>query len=127
MEISIQLLRFTSQYNNKRWSRNVGDRTSFDKALEFIQKTLLEPFEVNDISDKIDETESLKQNSDKTGVFGNPNLNEKQVYHSIVYLGWLIFFSFSSIFGALAPLAMQMNRNFDEEAHNHIPGGTFQI
>jgi len=127
MEISIQLLRFTSQYYKKRGSRDVGGFASFNKAIELIQKTLLSSSEGKKISDEMNETTSLKETDDKTVAFGNPNLDDKQRYHTIMYLGWLVFFSFASIFGALAPLAMQMNRNLEDDAHNHIPGSTFQI
>jgi len=89
-------------------------------ALTLIQKTLFPSAGGMKISDKQDATEPTR------GI-GNPNLSESQVTHSIIYLGWLVFFSFASIFGALAPLSMQMNRNLEEEPHNHLPSGDFQI
>jgi len=96
-------------------------------ALEIIKMALFSSTEGKGTSDKNDESTPLKENGEKTASLLNPNLSESQVTHSFIYLGWLVFFSFASIMGALAPLTMQMNRNFEEENHNHIPGSTFQI
>lgn len=129
MGMNTLFLRFTSLYYEKRGSRDVDEIDSMSTALALIQNTLFSSAKGNKNSDKIDETEPLKESVEKTVSFGNPNLSDSQVTHSIIYLGWLVFFSFASIFGALAPLSMQMNRELEEEslAHNHIPGGTFQI
>jgi len=93
-------------------------------ALDIIEKTFLSSTKRKETIDINDEFKQIKQNAEKTVSIFNPNLTEKQITHSIMYLGWLTFFSFASIFGALAPLAMNMDT---DEPHNHIPGSTFQI
>lgn len=118
---------FTSQHYNKRGSRDVDEIDYLKPALELIKKTLFSSSEGKEITDKIDSTEVLKESASKTAALLNPNLSDKQVYHSVLYLGWLVFFSFASIFGALAPLTMQMTTRNLDEPHNHIPGSTFQI
>jgi len=93
-------------------------------ALELIQKTLFPPANADKSLDGKDEMNQIKENAVKTVSIFNPNLSDDQITHSFLYLGWLIFFSVSSIMGALAPLTMQFDM---EEPHNHLPGSTFQI
>jgi len=109
----------------KREAVDADESSSLNTALELIQKTLFSSVEGNEIINKDDEINQIKESAVKTVSIFNPNLSDKTIKHSFLYLGALVFFSFSSIFGALAPLSMQA-RNSDEP-HNHIPGATFQI
>jgi len=123
--MNIHFRGFTSQYYNKGGSRDADEIDSMSTALALIQKTLFPSAGGMKISEKQDPSDSAILTR-LSGII-NPNLSNSQVTHSIIYLGWLMFFSFASIFGALAPLSMQMNRNLEEEPHNHIPSGDFQI